>query len=318
MLSTRFVAARFLAALAPAGRLATPRSAVLPRVAALHSTRMQLSDNFGMDDSGARPPSEKQVHAHSLRLSYLLLGDARAKISPKFRHHRSFPTLICSPLPSLPAQVQFAQRLSQQLGIDLPAESLTDQTRCSSFIDEALDKVPPSNRQLEFARSISQNANIELPEHATRSSRTISAYIEANQHLAPAPAGGGMGGGMGDKREPTSKQIVYAASLARQLSIGLEAEVLADRFAISQFIDEAQARVRQGGGGFSGGGFSGIPGAGGVVPAAGAAGAAAAGGADASAAGSSALDPELDSMFADAPGGAEDETPYFKEGAIPF
>ena len=69
MLSTRFVAARFLAALAPAGRLATPRSAVLPRVAALHSTRMQLSDNFGMDDSGARPPSEKQVHAHSLRLS---------------------------------------------------------------------------------------------------------------------------------------------------------------------------------------------------------------------------------------------------------
>ena len=82
MLSTRFVAARFLAALAPAGRLATPRSAVLPRVAALHSTRMQLSDNFGMDDSGARPPSEKQVHAHSLRLSYLLLGDARAKISP--------------------------------------------------------------------------------------------------------------------------------------------------------------------------------------------------------------------------------------------
>ena len=59
MLTTRL---RFLAAVVPAGRWATPRAAVLPRVAALHATRMQLSDDFGLGSS-TRPPSEKQVRS---------------------------------------------------------------------------------------------------------------------------------------------------------------------------------------------------------------------------------------------------------------
>lgn len=180
--------------------------------AALHCTRMQQYDddtNYGMPFE-SRPPSEKQV--------------------------------------------QYAQRLAQQLAKPLPQEALQEMNACRDFIDECLSQAPPTERQVQYAQTIARDAGIALPDYATRNAKACSEYIDANQHLlagrprsygaveSAGPARGAMGGGMGmGGGIPTDKQILYAATLARQRNLGLSAEVIADKGAMSRFIDECVA-----------------------------------------------------------------------------
>lgn len=292
--------------------MSTPVSRpLLMRSAALHATRMQEAD-WGFD-SGARPPSEKQI--------------------------------------------QFAQRLAQQTATELPQGVFNNGFECSQFIDEALSKVPPTDKQIEFARTIAANANIELPDHAIASSKSISAYIEANKGLAPMSPGMG-GGGSGGTGPPTPKQITFAAKLAQQLNIGIPAEVLQSKSAMSSFIDQSLSQTNSqpqggvggmdgpwgGGGGPAGGGGGGGFAAGTAMGAAASdlfsgAGAPAGGAYEPMAAPPSRDDEDLiasesvdaiglsdvdeaaealDDMFAEARGGDEDETSYVTEKTIPF
>ena len=92
---------------------------------------------------------------------------------------------------------------------------------------------------MEYANTIAKQLNIELPPTATSSAKACSEFIDANQGLM---GGGSYGGNYGAPtgrtgKEPSEKQILYAASLARQRNLGLSAEVLQDRGAMSEFID---------------------------------------------------------------------------------
>ena len=53
-------------------------------------------------------------------------------------------------------QVAYAQRLSQQVGMEIPPDAYTDAGRCSAFIDAALDRTPPTERQIQYAETISE------------------------------------------------------------------------------------------------------------------------------------------------------------------
>ena len=73
---------------------------------------------------------------------------------------------------------------------------------------------------------------------SARSAKACSEFIDANQGLM-----GGMGGGggrsyqAGPGQAPSEKQILFAARLARERQLGLSAEALSDKMAMSQFID---------------------------------------------------------------------------------
>uniref|UniRef100_A0A7S2MDI0 Uncharacterized protein n=1 Tax=Haptolina brevifila TaxID=156173 RepID=A0A7S2MDI0_9EUKA len=140
-------------------------------------------------------------------------------------------------------QLQYAQRLAQRTGLDLPPEALSDKESCSAFIDEALSKSPPSANQVAYAKSLAQSACIELPEQVLRSAKSCSEFIDEIQQSGSTAgfAGGSAGGGAATSRLPTDKQIIFAASLARQQQIGLSHEVLSDRAAASSFIDSMLA-----------------------------------------------------------------------------
>lgn len=224
-------------------------------------------------------------------------------------------------------QVRYAQLLAQRAALELPPEALVNGEECSAFIDKALQMTPPSERQIEFARSIARAANLELPEHALVSSKSVSAYIEANQHLSSGISMPGYTGGSSSSREPTEKQILFAATLARRLNVGLTAEVLQSRQAMSTFLDQSQQQLRGspvGGGGMLGdsmlGGVGGVGATSAAAAAFSAAGSPAFNAADADLlspeAGGEDINAELDSLFSEPKG--EDEPNYYKEGSIPF
>ena len=137
-------------------------------------------------------------------------------------------------------QVAFAQRLAQQTAKSLPEAALQDMGACSQFIDECLSQTPPTERQLAFAQTIARDSGIDLPQQSTLSSKAVSDYINANQHLLRGGVGGGGIGGGGSgigAALPTEKQIMYAVKLARDRNFGLTAEQLSSKFEMSQFID---------------------------------------------------------------------------------
>jgi len=195
---------RALASTPPATlRLAALTSPLRAHTAALHATRMQFTDSAGGYGS---EPSEKQV--------------------------------------------RYAQQLAQRSGLALPQDALLDRERCSAFIEEALGKSAPSARQIAFAESLAATKNEPLPASVRSSAKAISEYIDQNQHLATPAAGGRSYGGGGsslrssasDSLLPTDKQLLYAATLARQKQVGLSYEQLSDRAEISRFIDEMSGK----------------------------------------------------------------------------
>ena len=250
-----------------------------------------------------------------------------------------------APRPPSEKQVQYAMSLGQKVSMDVPQAALTDSAECSAFIDMALSKAPPTDKQIAFAQSIATSANIELPESALVSSKSISKYIEANKPLAPGPAGGG-GFAQSGAQKPTEKQILFAATLASQLGIGLAPEVLQTRLAMSAFLDESQQLVKERGGQYGGnkfgggGGWDGAAGGGSYAPTGGGGGFGSVGGMPTAAAGVGAMGAfsngatvggeangiddvaaaadELDGLFSMPQPGEDDEPPYIVEKNVPF
>lgn len=267
------------ALLATATTVRVPPSLLAGRRAALHASRMQFDDAtpLGFESyGGAKPPSEKQV--------------------------------------------QYAQRLAQQTAMELPQDALMDSMACSRFIDDALSRTPPSPKQIEFATTIARQLNLEMPEGVTSNAKACSEFISANQMLM----GGGGGGGYGASsssgggnyppraastgREPSEKQILYAASLAAARNVGLSAEQLQDKVAMSSFIDECVREANSGGATPPANAF----------PAAGAAGMAYAASGAGAAAGDPAEKDDLDALFGSGGAMVDDEAKDDDMGDINF
>lgn len=202
-------------------------------------------------------------------------------------------------------QVKYAEQLAQRSGLQPPGDVYSDRDACSAFIDEALSRSAPSAKQLAFAESLARTMGTELPVEVLGNAKACSEYIDQNQRMSSSSTGAGSYGA----RVPTDKQLIYAASLARQNSMGLSYEVLSDRTATSKFIDEMLnngAPMTSGGSGPAGGDAAGL----GFPIGAGAIGA------------NDLLNPEEMSGAGGGMGlatdGGDDEPPLFREGQIPF
>ena len=139
-------------------------------------------------------------------------------------------------------QLQYAQQLAQRISEPVPPDAFEDKSSCSAFIDRALAKSAPSERQIQFAEALAAAKGLALPLEARSSAKGCSEFIDAHQQVSSyGSAGYSESGG----RPPTDKQVLFAASLARDSGLGLTYEMLADRTQLSQFIDE-RLRERDG------------------------------------------------------------------------
>jgi len=168
------------------------------------------------------------------------------------------------PKPPSDKQLAYAKRLAMQNGAVLPDDVHSSSMSCSRFIDEQLSMTMPSAKQLEYAELLASRAGTSLPPESMKSAASISKYIEEN-------GGGRSGGSVGSASSgmqgmqnsnyqnsnlPTEKQLLFAIRLARERSIGLPAEVIAEKSSCSRFIDDlvnGGAPQPQAGGGYAAG-----------------------------------------------------------------
>ncbi len=162
--------------------------------------------------------------------------------------------------PPTDKQINFARRLAQQVGKPLSPEVLSDKQQISEWIDQALELAPPSDRQLEYARALADSNGIELPEDVTQNAKAVSTFIDRYKGTGTGGMGGvGMGAASGSS-VPSDKQIIFAAQLARQNNVGIDAQALQDKASMSRFISELLPEGQGGaamGGAVSGFGFGG-------------------------------------------------------------
>lgn len=146
------------------------------------------------------------------------------------------------PSPS-PKQLQFAHNLSEQHNVPMPDEAKSSAVLCSAFIDKVLEQnpTPPSEKQLAFVTKLCAERGQEVPTEVLVDRRKCSALID--ELLGSAS--------VGDENEtsPSDKQILYAARLAREKGVGLSAEALSSKTAMSQLIDQLSAASQGLGGG---------------------------------------------------------------------
>ncbi len=141
-------------------------------------------------------------------------------------------TLVGADRPPSPKQLDYAARLAAQHSQDLPEEAKQSSITCSAFIDRMLEEFPnpPTDKQIAFATRLCAEKGVPMRQEAMTDKRKISEFIDELMGNAP-------GGGESAAGEPTSKQLIFAASLARERRLGLSAEVLASRQAMSAFIE---------------------------------------------------------------------------------
>ncbi len=157
------------------------------------------------------------------------------------------------PAPS-PKALQFAHDLAEQYSVTLPEEAKSSAALCSAFIDQTLDAnpSPPTEKQVAFVTKLCAERGQEVPAEALVDRRKCSKTID--ELLGNAPEGNESAASGTD--EPSDKQILYAARLAREKGVGLSANAIASKTAMSALIDELSAAPQ----GFAGG----APAAGGV------------------------------------------------------
>ena len=154
------------------------------------------------------------------------------------RQLSTIPHLVgADPAPSAKA-LQFAHNLAEQYNVLMPEEAKSSAVLCSAFIDEVLDANPnpPTEKQLAYATKLCAERGQELPPEARADRRKCSKLID--ELLGNAPAGGD---GAASSTDPSDKQILFAARLAREKGMGLSAEALASKTAMSALIDELSA-----------------------------------------------------------------------------
>jgi len=128
-------------------------------------------------------------------------------------------------------QLDYAEKLAQRAGITIPDDVRTHRSACTSFIDDALSMIPPSAAQERFATSLAEARGVPLPGDVLRSAKAVSEYINRN------PLASGYSP-TNDSTLPTTKQLLFAAQLARKAGMGLSHDALASKKAMSKFIDE--------------------------------------------------------------------------------
>jgi len=149
------------------------------------------------------------------------------------------------PAPS-PKALQFAHDLAEQYGVPMPEDAKSSAVLCSAFIDQTLDAHPssPTEKQVAFVTKLCAERGQEVPAEALVDRRKCSKVID--ELLGNTTAGDD---GAASGTEPSDKQILYAARLAREKGVGLPADALASKTAMSTLIDQLNAAPQEYAGG---------------------------------------------------------------------
>lgn len=78
-------------------------------------------------------------------------------------------------------QLEFAQRLAKEGGLQIPPEAMGSAKEMSAWIDKAMKKQPPrkpSEKQLAFARKLAEENDVDLPADAEADMKKCSAFID--------------------------------------------------------------------------------------------------------------------------------------------
>eukprot|EP01046_Picozoa_sp_COSAG06_P018018 COSAG06_NODE_1240_length_10123_cov_19.440343_4_plen_276_part_00 len=154
-----------------------------------------------------------------------------------------------------PKQLQFAHDLAGQHNTPMPEEAKSSAIVCSAFIESVLESNPnpPTDKQLAFLTRLCAERGQEVPPEALADRRKCSAVLD--ELLGNTPEGGAEGAA--SSTEPSDKQILYAARLARGKGMGISADALASKTAMSALIEQLSgAAGGAAGGGGGGGGYS--------------------------------------------------------------
>lgn len=87
--------------------------------------------------------------------------------------------------------------------------------------------LPATPRQIAYARALAQRNRISLPWEVQQDRRALSAWIDAQTKVKPAPQDG----------RPTSKQVAFAERLARIKQRAVPDECFRDKGLMSKWID---------------------------------------------------------------------------------
>ena len=105
-----------------------------------------------------------------------------------------------------PKQLDYAAKLAQRAGIEMPDDAYTHRSACTSFIDNALSMISPSAAQERFATSLAEARGVPLPPDVLTSAKAVSEYIDRNTPPSGySPAN--------DSTLPTTKQLLFAAQV---------------------------------------------------------------------------------------------------------
>jgi hypothetical protein len=95
-------------------------------------------------------------------------------------------------------------------------------------MEEITFALPAALKQIAYARSLALRNQTLLPLEVQQDRRVLSAWIEAQAQLKPAPD---------MDRLPTSKQVAFAEKLARNKRRAVPDECFRDKGLMSKWID---------------------------------------------------------------------------------
>jgi len=106
-------------------------------------------------------------------------------------------------------QLNFAQRVADSLGSEIPREILNDRIELSKWIDTNLDRLPkdkegraifkPSLKQIAYAERIAQDAGVNIPVPCYKNSAEMAKFIDTYQSRL--------------KNRPTEKMVELAKKI---------------------------------------------------------------------------------------------------------
>ena len=149
------------------------------------------------------------------------------------------------PAPSA-KQLQFAYDLSQNHNTPMPDEAKSSSILCSAFIEQVLDDnpSPPTEKQLAFLSKLCAERGTEPPPEVLGDRRKASTLIDELLGNEPKDGGADMNADAGaSATDPSPKQIILAARLARDKGEGIPADALASKAAMSTFLERLGAKA---------------------------------------------------------------------------
>jgi hypothetical protein len=77
-----------------------------------------------------------------------------------------------------PKMLEFAHKTAARCGVSLPEEAETDFEACKRFLDEWVEKLPPSKKMIKYAQRIAAAEKIEIPKAILASQRKLGQWID--------------------------------------------------------------------------------------------------------------------------------------------